>query len=72
MIEHFSISSFINEPFQDYATGIRKLQKADVCILIDIRKHAIGTKIYDYIYANKPIIYIGKKKTYLEKMVKSF
>lgn len=72
MIKSYSVNSFVNEPFQDYATGIRKLQKSNVCILIDIRKHAIGTKIYDYIYANKPIIYIGKKNTYLEKMVTSF
>ncbi|WP_368652895.1 glycosyltransferase [Ornithinibacillus sp. 4-3] len=63
---------YVNTGFCQYHQGIRILQNANVCVIIDIRNHAIGTKIYDYIYINKPIIYIGKKNTQLAKLVTSF
>ena len=48
------------------------MSTVSICILIDVRKSGLGTKIYDYIYLNKPIIYIGKKGTDLASFVESF
>ncbi|MFL2060976.1 glycosyltransferase [Marinilactibacillus psychrotolerans] len=67
----FDKGKFINTGFCDYREGIANLLLADICILVDIRKQSIGTKIYDYIYANKPVIYIGKQKTFLSNFVSS-
>lgn len=68
----FNKESYINTGFCDYKEGMEILINANVCIIIDIRKKAIGTKIYDYIYTNKPILYVGKKNTYLSNLVSSF
>ncbi len=58
--------------FLNYDEGIRYLYRADAFVIIDVRKAAIGTKIYDYIYLNKPIIYVGPKNTVLAEMVSKF
>src|SRR5699024_618796 len=63
---------YTNTGFCDYEEGIEIIKAGNVCILIDIRKQAIGTKVYDYIYANKPIIYIGHNHTYLSDFIKTF
>lgn len=68
----FPIDRFISTGFIDYYLGINYIKKSNVLILIDIRKEAIGTKIYDYILVNKPIIYIGKNDTMLSKFISSF
>lgn len=68
----FPPDKFINTGFVDYREGMSYLEHADVTVIIDIRKNSIGTKIYDYIYVNKPILYIGKKNTYLSRFVSSF
>jgi len=68
----FNRDKYINTGFCDYREGMVLLAKADVCVLIDIRKKAIGTKLYDYIFTNKPIIYVGKRNTYLSNFVASF
>ncbi|GAB2538018.1 glycosyltransferase [Gracilibacillus alcaliphilus] len=69
---NFNTNNFISTGFLDYADGIKELKSANVTVIIDIRKRAIGTKIYDYVYVNKPIIYIGKKNTYLSNFVSKF
>lgn len=69
---NYPLDGYINTGFMDYAEGMSLLNSADVTVIIDIRKKAIGTKIYDYIYLNKPIIYIGNKNTYLSDFVSSF
>lgn len=56
--------------FLNYKDGIKILNTADVFVIIDVRKHAIGTKIYDYIFLNKPIIYVGPKKTAIADIVR--
>jgi len=58
--------------FMDYVTGIKTLSNADVFLIIDERKGALGTKVYDYIYLNKPIIYVGPKETALSNLVMKF
>ena len=46
-----------------YEEGIREISKADVFVMIDSRKQALGTKIYDYLYLRKPILYVGPEKS---------
>ena len=36
--------------FVDYGQGIYMLSKVDILLIIDSRKSALGTKLYDYIY----------------------
>lgn len=42
---------------------------ADVLMIIDVRANAIGTKIYDYIFLGKPIVFVGPRKTQFADMV---
>ena len=58
--------------FLNYQEGIKQLNQADAFLLIDSRRNAIGTKIYDYIYLNKPIIYVGPKRTVLAQIISRF
>ncbi len=53
-----------------FCTGIRELNNSDVLLIIDGRKSAIGTKIYDYIYLGKPIVYVGPRNTAISSIVK--
>jgi len=69
---NFDPKDFNCTGFCDYVEGIQKMSTVSICILIDVRKSGLGTKIYDYIYLNKPIIYIGKKGTDLASFVESF
>lgn len=55
--------------FLSYNIGIATLMNADVFVIIDVRKGAIGTKIYDYIYLGKPILYVGPKNTAISGMI---
>ncbi len=58
--------------FVDYVDGIKLLNGVDAFLIIDARKGAIGTKIYDYIYLNKPIIFVGPRNTVIANMVSKF
>ena len=42
---------------------------AYVLMIIDVRANAIGTKIYDYIFLGKPIVFVGPRKTQFADMV---
>lgn len=57
--------------FLPYKEGIEYLMNADVLLIIDVRASAIGTKIYDYIFLGKPIIFVGPKTTQFAKIVGS-
>lgn len=61
-----------NTGFVEYAQGIQMLKASDAVLLVDIRNGAMGTKFYDYVFANKPIIYVGKPNTQLAKLVSEF
>lgn len=58
--------------FLPYTAGITTLGQADAFLIIDIRKDALGTKIYDYIWCNRPILYVGPQDTELARLVDSF
>ncbi len=68
----FPSDHFICTGFCPYQIGMEILKSADMNLLIDIRKQAIGTKIYDYIYVNRPVLYCGTKPTYLSDLVSGF
>ena len=68
----FPTDHFICTGFCPYQIGMEMLKNADVNLLVDIRKQAIGTKIYDYIYANRPVLYVGAPNTYLSELVSGF
>ena len=65
-IEHNIIES---TGFMSYKRGMEMLMNADYFLIIDARNDAIGTKIYDYIYLQKPIIYVGPKNTYISETI---
>lgn len=58
--------------FLSYLDGIAALGQADAFLIIDIRKDALGTKIYDYIWCNRPILYVGPQDAELARLVDSF
>lgn len=71
-ISGFDKQKYINTGFVDYPDGIQLLRNSNVNVIIDVRKGAMGTKFYDYVFVNRPLIYLGKKNTQLEYLVKEF
>ena len=72
LLENYKIpkSKVFCTGFMNYVDGIRELNNSDVLLIIDGRKSAIGTKIYDYIYLGKPIVYVGPRNTAISSIVK--
>ncbi|MGI5977065.1 MAG: glycosyltransferase [Candidatus Limivicinus sp.] len=58
--------------FLQYDEGIKELSRSDFFLIIDERKSAMGTKLYDYIYLNKPIVYVGPADTAIARTVSGF
>ena len=56
----------------DYAEGVQRLSNCDVCALEYAYYEGPGTKVFDYIYLNKPIIGVTKPGIPLEKLLKRF
>lgn len=71
LLEACNISSDLikNTGFLPYKEGMEYLMNADVLMIIDVRANAIGTKIYDYIFLGKPIVFVGPRKTQFADMV---
>lgn len=71
LLEKFELPKDIirSTGFMNYIEGICELDESDVFLIIDGRKNAIGTKIYDYIYLGKPILYIGPKKAAISSII---
>lgn len=61
-----------NIPFMDYAEGMKKISEADMLVNVDMRKDAIGTKIYDYVFLNRPILYVGPVESEQYRLIGSF
>ena len=68
-LEHDVIKS---TGFLEYKNGVEKLSSVQVFLIIDNRPDAVGTKIYDYIYLNKPIVYVGCKESAIADQLKNF
>ncbi|MEC1154372.1 glycosyltransferase [Cytobacillus horneckiae] len=71
-ISGFDLEKYVNTGFVNYTNGIELLKNSNACVIIDIRKGAMGTKFYDYVFVNKPLIYLGKKNTHLDRLVQRF
>ncbi|WP_270180290.1 glycosyltransferase [Alkalihalobacillus sp. CinArs1] len=71
-ISGFNPKNYKNTGFINYVDGIEMLKKSDACVIIDVRKGAMGTKFYDYVFVNKPLVYIGKKNTDLDNLISGF
>lgn len=71
-ISGFNSENYFNTGFLKYTEGIEMLKNANLCVIIDVRKGAMGTKFYDYVFVNKPLVYLGKKNTHLDKLVQEF
>lgn len=71
LLEACNISSDLikNTGFLPYKEGMEYLMNADVLMIIDVRTNAIGTKIYDYIFLGKPIVFVGPRKTQFADMI---
>ncbi len=57
---------------RDYAEGMSLLGTADIFVVEDTSPDDVGTKIYDYIYWNKPVVAAVPKEIPLAKLVESF
>lgn len=56
----------------NYKEGIELLNGMD-CLLLNHRSpYMVGTKIYDYIYLNKPIVAFAKKEDEISKLLNNF
>lgn len=58
--------------FCDYTEGLQTINEGSILVIVDNRPDAIGTKVYDYIFLNKPIIYVGPKNGNIPDLLKSF
>lgn len=56
----------------DYIDGMNLLQKVRICSLVYAHPTGLGTKIFDYIYHNKPIISLSNSNIHLSKLVGDF
>ena len=56
----------------DYASGINTLRSMDALTFVYSSPTGYGTKIFDYIYLNKPVILLTTKQSALGRFVNSF
>lgn len=68
----FPESNYINVGSVDYAVGIEYLKKARICAIIYASRTGLGTKIFDYIYLNKPVVLISSLNSALADFVAKF
>lgn len=74
MVKELGLSSeqYVSTGFMDYVQGVKLLSTAAAGVIVDSRKDAMGTKIYDYLFLNKPILYVGTSGTCLSSFVQQF
>lgn len=64
--------NFIFKGYMEYSKGLKYLSKMDCLILNNSQKYALGTKIFDYIFLNKPIIAFINYKSQIDEFLKNF
>lgn len=71
--EQFGIRDIYCEIGQlEYSKGMNLLKHVNALSIVYSSKTGYGTKIYDYIYLNKPVLLMSSKNTELAKIVKRF
>lgn len=58
--------------YVSYETGMREVQQSDICVITYNHPTGFGTKVFDYIACNKPIILLTKQGKALAELVSSF
>ena len=73
-IKENDISSecFENKGLMEYAKGMAVLGSADFFVVEDTSPDDVGTKIYDYIFWNKPVVAAVPKEIPLASLVSGF
>lgn len=70
--EHNLEDNFKFYGYQEYIQGLQILNHMD-CFLLNVREgYELGTKIFDYIYLNKPIIAFSPDQGEVNKVLKKF
>ena len=57
----FPSELYIGTGFLDYKTGVELLKHLTMNLLIVHYKRGLGTKLFDYIYVNKPVVFFAEK-----------
>lgn len=68
----FPKSNYINTGLVDYATGIALIEQQSIGVIVYKAPTGYGTKIFDYMYANKPIVAICPLDCALANLVMQF
>lgn len=71
-INSIELMSYIHMGSKTYATGIGYLKKMDCCAIEWNSLFGLGTKVFDYIYVNKPIVGCMENKTELGQFLGGF
>ncbi|HPX84720.1 MAG TPA: hypothetical protein PLR16_05540 [Bacilli bacterium] len=64
--------SYYNTGFLKYEDGLLKCYKSDLLLLIEDSPTGFGTKIFDYIMVNKPVLLIARNPGLLGELISSF
>lgn len=66
----FPLEKYIGTGYMDYTAGMKILAKVDMNCLIVHYKRGLGTKLFDYIYLNKPVVYFAQKDSAIADVLK--
>ncbi len=84
IIKHYGVKEDVPEFFSTFkdiysycgyiesVKTIHELRESNLNLIIYPLKTGLGTKVYDYIFANKPILLIGTKKSAIYNLLKTF
>jgi hypothetical protein len=68
----FPPDRFVSTGFIDYADGVDLLLDSDICGVVRGDFSGLGTKVFDYIAVNKPIISVAPCETEFTEFVRRF
>lgn len=68
----FDSAGYINTGLKSYVDGISMLKNVDMLSLIHVHPTGFGTKIFDYLYLNKPIIAVSPPNIFLSKFISQY
>ncbi len=65
----FPEERYENVPFCPYLEGMARLRGAQALLAVDERPAAMATKVYDYIFVNRPALFMGPKETEQARLI---
>lgn len=69
---HFDPQVYEGYGPMDYLAGMETLAQADFCAIEYVHPNGYGTKVFDYIYLNKPILALMPEKIALAQFLRRF